>query len=49
MKTFENFMQEQFQEEVGGDDVDMLDAWLERIDIEDWFKYGDKFKREENK
>ena len=45
MKTFENYLEDQFEKEYHGTDDDMFDkfnAWVERLDTSEVIEYGNK-------
>ena len=46
--NFENYLMEQFAKEeptvLDDDFPDAFDDWLCQLDVDDWLKYGDKYK-----
>jgi len=49
MKTFEEFIEEQFMEGEGAmilDDElpDARDAWMQDLDVDEWLMYGERYR-----
>lgn len=47
--TFEEFLQDEHSKDYTGNGDDMgeaFDEWLQDLQVDDWLKYGDMFKKE---